>query len=341
MNNINKAIEKFVAVLSDRQRNVIEKRFGLNGKAFTLAAIGNQYGLTRERVRQIESSALDLIRKQFGDDKDFKQIFKVCFDLLEKNGEVMREKDFLEKAKDVLKNNSLRAEQIKFIFEIAKKPYYHIDDKNFYSFWYFGEKQIESAYGFIKKVEKFFAEEKKSVSHKELDKHLAKFVKTCGLGGNIALNYIAISKKFSTNTYGDFGLSKWDEINPKTARAKAFLILKKHGKPLHFKEINKKINDLKIGKRLALFQTIHNELIKDPRFVLVGRGTYGLADFGLKPGFAKEVIARILKEKGPLKKEQVIDLVKQERFLKENTILINLQSKKHFKRLSDGRYHLA
>ena len=109
---------------------------------------------------------------------------------------------------------------------------------------------------------------------------------------------------------------------------------------MHFKEIAKKINELKLNKRRALYQTIHNELIKDPRFVLVGRGMYGLSEFGLKPGIAKDVIARVLKTKGPLYKEEVVDLVKQERFLKDNTILLNLQSKKYFKRLADGRYHI-
>ncbi|MBI5306162.1 hypothetical protein HZB04_01040 [Candidatus Wolfebacteria bacterium] len=338
--NINKTIKNFLSVLSERQRNIIEKRFGLNGEVLTLAAIGNQYGLTRERVRQIESTGLNLIRKKFNN-SDFARIEKAMLDLLEKNGGVMKETDFLEEARTGLKNNNLQTQQIRFIFDIIQKSKYHIEDKYFYGFWHLGGKSLERAYDFIKKIEKFFDKEKKSVSHRELDKHLVQFVNSFGIDSRAAANYLSISKKFGINTYGDFGLKKWAEINPKTAGAKAYLILKKHGKPLHFKEINKKINELKLGKKATLFQTIHNELIKDPRFVLVGRGTYGLADFGLKPGFAKEVIARLLKEKGPLKKEEVINLVKQERFFKDNTILINLQNKKHFVKNSDGKYHLA
>lgn len=336
-----KIIENFLSVLSERQRNIIKKRFGLNEKIMTLAAIGDQYGLTRERIRQIEFAGLSLIRKKFASDSSFSQIAKIFLGLLEKNGGVMKEIDFLEKAKAVLKNGGLQANQIKFIFEIIQKPQYHIEDKDFYAFWHLDKKFFERANNFIKKIEKFFEKEKKSINHKEIDRHLADFIKSCGIDGIAAVNYLSISKKFSVNAYGDFGLNKWEEINPKTAGAKAYLILKKHGKPLHFKKINEKINELNLGKKLTIFQTVHNELIKDPRFVLVGRGIYGLSDFGLKPGFAKDVIIRILKEKGPLKKEEVVNLVKQERFLKDNTILINLQNKKHFKKNSDGKYCLA
>jgi len=157
----------------------------------------------------------------------------------------------------------------------------------------------------------------------------------------LAKNYVAISKKFKTNSFGEFGLSQWEEINPQTTGAKTYLILKKRGQPLHFREIAEEINKAKFDKRPALPQTIHNELIKDPRFVLVGRGTYGLAESGFKPGAASEVIKRILREKGPLPREKVIDLVLQERFLKPNTVLLNLQNKKHFKKLADGRYRLS
>jgi len=179
------------------------------------------------------------------------------------------------------------------------------------------------------------------ITLKKFDELFSQAVKTHNLNDSIAVNYVSISKKFGVNPYGDFGLMKWEEINPKTAKSRTYLILKKHKTSLHFREIAKKINEMKLSNRKTLFQTVHNELIKDPRFVLVGRGMYGLAERGAMPGTAKEVIARILKNKGPLPKEEVINLVKQERMLKENTILLNLQNKRHFKKLSDGRYHIA
>ena len=108
--------------------------------------------------------------------------------------------------------------------------------------------------------------------------------------------------------------------------------------PLHFKEIANNICTLGIDKKPAHVQTVHNELIKDGRFVLVGRGVYALREHGYEPGTVREVITRLLKERGPLDSTEVVRLVNQKRFLKENTILLNLQNRRHFKRLEDGRY---
>jgi hypothetical protein len=118
------------------------------------------------------------------------------------------------------------------------------------------------------------------------------------------------------------------------------LVLKKTGEPLHFEDIAKKINDVKFDAQVALAPTVHNELIKDERFVLVGRGMYGLKEHGYEPGTAREVIAKVLKSSGPMKATEVVSKVNAQRFFKENTILINLQNKSTFERMSDGRYRV-
>ncbi|MBI2048018.1 MAG: hypothetical protein HYT27_02665, partial [Parcubacteria group bacterium] len=83
-----------------------------------------------------------------------------------------------------------------------------------------------------------------------------------------------------------------------------------------------------------------NELIKDPRFVLVGRGIYGLSDYGYKPGTAREVVKRILNETGPMRAKEIITAVQKERFFKPNTVLVNLQNKHYFSRRPDGTYQV-
>lgn len=51
--------------LSQRQRSIVEKRFGLaNGRVYTLAEIGKVWGLTRERIRQIQVKAMKLLRRE-------------------------------------------------------------------------------------------------------------------------------------------------------------------------------------------------------------------------------------------------------------------------------------
>ena len=57
-------LEIWVAQLSDKQREVVERRFGLHGyKISTLEEVGNEIGVTRERVRQIQMDALKRLRE--------------------------------------------------------------------------------------------------------------------------------------------------------------------------------------------------------------------------------------------------------------------------------------
>jgi hypothetical protein len=55
-------------------------------------------------------------------------------------------------------------------------------------------------------------------------------------------------------------------------------------------------------------------------------------------GVVKDVIKKVLEKNGPLTKKEVIDKVMKERYVKENTILVNLQNPKFFKKDKEGRY---
>jgi hypothetical protein len=162
-------------------------------------------------------------------------------------------------------------------------------------------------------------------------------VRDSGANRAVADAYLGISKRIARNSYGDVGLRDWPEISPSTIRDKIYLVLKKKGEALHFEDIAKHINDAKFDSHKALVATVHNELIKDNRFSLVGRGIYGLTEHGYETGTAREAIANILK-KGPLQAEEVVAKVSDKHFFRENTILINLQNKSFFERTQDGRY---
>jgi hypothetical protein len=82
-------------------------------------------------------------------------------------------------------------------------------------------------------------------------------------------------------------------------------------------------------------------LIKDARFVLVGRGLYALSEWGYTAGVVKEVLKEILEAEGPLSREEIIDKVRKERYVKDNTILVNLQDGNLFKKLANGTYTIA
>lgn len=340
--NFIEIINNLISDLTPRQKEILEERFGLKtGKKMTLAALGKKYGLTRERVRQVEEEALKLISKKVKSGPAAK-ILTAADNELKKFGNARREDFLIEGLKKALKDKNLTVWQIRFLFEAAGRFHYHASDRDFHSFWCKDKIIFKKINNFINKLAKFFSNKKEDlITHKKFDELFAQAIKPHALRDAIALNYISISKKFNTNSYGDFGLSHWEEIKPITMRAKAYLVIRKSKKPMHFKKITESINKANFDKRVALPQTVHNELIKDPRFILVGRGMYGLKEFGLMPGTTSEVIARLLKTKGPLSSSEVVDLTLQQRVLKKGTVILNLQNKKRFKRLPDGRYHLA
>ena len=53
-----------MAGLPERERRVLQLRFGFDGEPASLEAIGKELGLTRERVRQIESQALQRLAER-------------------------------------------------------------------------------------------------------------------------------------------------------------------------------------------------------------------------------------------------------------------------------------
>ena len=102
---------------------------------------------------------------------------------------------------------------------------------------------------------------------------------------------------------------------------------------------------LELGIREAAFdhknvtvQAVHNELIRYPQFVLVGRGLYALKEWGYEPGTVADVIERILTEKGPLSKREIIAEVAKQRTVKVGTISLNLQKMPYFVRVGRAVY---
>lgn len=58
-------------------------------------------------------------------------------------------------------------------------------------------------------------------------------------------------------------------------------------------------------------------------------------------GVVKDVIRGVIEKNGPLTKEDIIKKVLKERYVKENTIMVNLQNPKFFKKQKDGTYAIA
>ncbi len=335
MINIDQFIEKLFADFTPKQKKVIFGRFGIkNGKRITLQEIGNELNITRERVRQIEEHAMKKLSKTV--EEGIQDFLNTVTQYLSECGGVRKHDEFMEDLKQKFFSNSNvknLEQKLTFLFHTAKQPLYHKENDATHDFWYVDEAAKKNFMDFVKKVTQFFKTTKREKILNE-KAHLKEFPDFA------SYHFLSIPKHFGKNVFGDFGLKSWPEIEPKTIRDKAYLTLKKHGKPLHFQDIARYISQYGIDKRPAHIQTVHNELIKDGRFVLVGRGMYGLSEQGFEPGTVKEVIVRLLKKHGPLQADRVVSLVNQQRFLKHNTILLSLQNRRHFKKLDDGRYHV-
>ncbi len=325
---LNNLIKFCLAGLSARQKEVVEGRYGLtSSESLTLAELGGKYSLTRERVRQIEALALKAAQGKT-DGSEFNEFIKAVSGVLRNSGGLKREDTLLTELSGNPEDN-----RTKFLLEISGKFRHAKADKSAYPFWYLSDMDK-------KKAETFVATLVKNADRENFNASFASTAKSFGITDSAARNYASVSKKIAMNTYGELGLSEWAEINPKTARDWAYLVLKREGRPLHFTDIAVRVT--KLRKKNAHSPTIHNELIKDQNFVLVGKGTYTLKEFGVIPGTARELIGHFLKKHGPMKANDVVKLVLKERLFKENTVLINLQNRKNFKRMDDGRYsHLV
>ena len=177
------------------------------------------------------------------------------------------------------------------------------------------------------------------IGEKELlDSYVAHVKET--LGSNInpenISRYLSISKQIGVNPLGGWGVAHSPNIKIRGMRDLAYLVLRESGSPMHFREVAKAIK--KSFGRDAHVATCHNELIKDERFVLVGRGLYALTTWGYTKGTVRDIIAEILRKGGPLTKSEIVSKVLKERYVKENTIGVNLQNSKQFKRDDEGRY---
>ena len=330
--------KNLIEALSPRSRDVMTKRYGLGKEAepMTLDAIGKTYGITRERVRQMENHALAVIRKS----KQYieaKATFDEIENIIRELGGIVVEQDLL----DHVSNNSSLQSHINFLLVVGH-PFTKIkEDDDFKHRWFIDNTLSEKVHEALRKlysslksddlmsepdIIKAFLEHVEDISEKYRTEEIAK-------------RWLALSKKIGKNPLGEWGRSESSNISTKGMRDYAYLIIRKHGSPIHFREVAKAITD--IFKIKAHVATCHNELIKDPRFVLVGRGLYALSEWGYMSGVVKDVIRKIIEKNGPLTKAEVVQKVLKERYVKENTIVINLQNPKFFKKNKDGKYEIV
>ena len=298
-------------------------------------AIGKEYGITRERIRQIEKHGLSAVRESSGY-KEHSQSFEDLKRALHALGAVLSDDTILSE----IAENAQDRKHLVFLLTVGHQFNDRREDNNYRARWYVDEQvadQIERALSNLYEsidIEKLTPEE-------EFLQIFAEALKKEGIKNRpneILSRWLNISKRIGRNPLGEWGLTESPHVHIKNTRDFAYLTLKRHGSPMHFIEVAKGID--KLFQRETHPATTHNELIKDNRFVLVGRGLYALKEWGYSPGVVRDVIKRILESEGPLSREDIMERVKRERYVKEATIAVNLQNNM-FVQLPDGQFGLS
>ncbi len=319
----------------EREREIISRRFGLYDRKETLEQIGELLGITRERVRQLEKAILSRLRSAAKEGKlELESIERHIVEQLHDLGRTARLSHITEKL--VPGGDDRDKSHVAFVAELAPKLSVLSENDNYHHgvaiAEHHDEKQLRSRVDHIVKTIKEHGEAIPAKElHEKLDYEHPDHVRAIA----------SLSKNLAT-LKDVWGLTKWPTVNPKNIRDKIYVILQENTKPMHFSEIASSIKDSEFKRKDVTTQAIHNELIKDKRFVLIGRGIYALNEWGYKKGTVADIITEVLKKAGePLHRDEIVKRVLKDRHVKETTILLNLQSKSAFKRVAKATYTLA
>ncbi len=366
--------------LGQRENDILARRFGLRGMGKeTLEQIGKIHKLTRERIRQIETSGIKKLKMLKDLDAHLNGLKNVITNLLEEHGGLM-EKEYLFKnlanfSVGGAKNKENESKhKLHFDFLISKLLHDEFetsgDSEHFKECVKLKYKSLEHLEILAKELLEKIHEMKKIFMTEEiigLSKEL-EFYKNnqekFNSGRNLDMSEILAgdlfkenadvvnenkaiysimraAKKIEQNKFGFWGVSDWREIRPKTINDKIYLILKNSGKPMHFAEVSEMINKINFDGKKANAATVHNELILDEKYILVGRGLYGLKEWGYQKGAVADVILKIMSEAGvPMSREEIVNKVLEQRIVKKTTVNLALMNRDKFEIVSDGKYRL-
>ncbi|MDD5109617.1 MAG: sigma factor-like helix-turn-helix DNA-binding protein [Patescibacteria group bacterium] len=359
--NPTEIISDLVKELNAKEREVLSRRFGLNGEPLqTLEEIGKNFEITRERIRQIQGAAVRKVRVAAEAKQRLAVLEHTVTRLLHEHGGIAEAETFYRNLLSHLDESATHRQAA--IFIITELLPTHVErvrqNDQFYHGWKhrvldlaFVQQTIDTLRGLIEGQQRSLKFDDLITSFKGHDFYLANRERFVPAGitmvendeeaiNRVLLSYLTISRQIEQNILGEWGLSEWPTIRPRRMGDKIYLVLKQGGKPLHFTEITEEINRASFDHKVAYPATIHNELILDERYVLVGRGIYALREWGYEPGTVGDVIMKVLTEAGkPLTRDEIVNEVSRRRFVRKSTIYLALTNREHFAKIGD-RYQL-
>jgi hypothetical protein len=367
--------------LNERERDVLTRRFGLRGGGSdTLENVGKAHNLTRERIRQIENSGIKKLLNLENLDSYISNLKNVINQLIEEHGGMI-ERDYLlnnlvnfsaSHARNSEKEKDLHKSHLDFLISKLLKEYFESvsGSKNFKNYFKLKHEYLDHLEEIAEELLVKIREMKKTLNTEDIIsvvKNLESYKKNSDklnapnnidisgvLGGDffdenselvnankIIYAILHAAKYVERNKFGHWGAHDWRDIKPKTINDKIYLVMVDHGKPMHFAEIADRINKVEFDAKKAHPATVHNELILDDKYVLVGRGIYSLKEWGYENGTVADVIANILEKNGePMNRERIVDKVLEQRLVKKATIILALMDKNKFEKVEGGKYRL-
>lgn len=319
-----------------REAEVIDRRFGISGQKETLEQVGESLSITRERVRQIEKATLLRIKISLDDNKN-PSYTSAERDLIKTLHEMGRGARIDDLADRLMGDHSIKSRAVvTLLAELSSKMVITTENDKYYAAVILSSDKDERD---IKKAADAIVTTLRKHGQPVTIDELYKLVDGDYEHPMEVAAIASISKNIATLN-GMWGLVKWPLVNPRNIRDKIYVVLKQHDKPMHFNDIADAVKAENFKRNNVTKQAIHNELIKDNRFVLVGRGIYALAERGYKRGSITDVISDILRENGPMNREDIVRAVLKVRQVREATVLLNL-SRPEFKRIDKSTYTLA
>jgi hypothetical protein len=338
LSNIHELVENLLLLLSEKEKFVIRNRFNLDksGKR-TLESIGKEFSVTRERVRQIEKSALQKMRRNVFNTA-LSDLHQFISDEVKAQGGLFKKDSLVD---ELLSLVSEETDTCESCIDLSLELHENLDTVgNTIEFHpYVREKDLpdfaikHAAKKLVNQLHKYGDTKKLQRVHSDLED----FFKEINFDVKRVKSLITIDKRLTLLGDDLVGLMEWRHIRPRTLRDKILYVLRNDKKPMHFSDITEKICKANFDNRNVNMQAVHNELIRHEGFVLIGRGIYALSEWGYERGTVAEVIERILATEGEMAQEDIVAKVFEQRQVKKITIVLALKNNTKFERV--GRHH--
>lgn len=339
--DLSQILEELFLVLSEKEKEVVMRRFALGGDSRqTLEKIGQHFDVTRERIRQIESIALQKLRRTIGNTK-LKHVNELAKQVLDKNGGVKLEATLIAEVLNLIHSVSEIDGNIIRLSLAVDESVRQERTSNLKPFWHAAKISTAEINAIADKAVSVLNKQKDLIDSERLVNMVRAAL--ANNGKNFKAETIAATFELDPRlkqTEEGWGLMSWRHINPRSLRDKALIVMREIQKPIHFVEIANKIADHGFDKKVVTVQAVHNELIRDDNFVLIGRGLYALREWGYSEGTVADIIEDLLAKKSPLSKEEIIRGVLKQRQVKKGTISLNLQKTPWFERVGRALYKL-